>query len=174
MRKIYIIIIALIVFPVIILITYSGLKSNDAFSENLISALSQKLEMELADLLDPLREEIFQIIQTYPASSAFSLDEDSLAKVFIPVISRAPAIGSIMLYNTEGQSLTVYKEKNTFVTSLQNPGYDTAGIIWNRRLRDNTISSSWSEMIRGQDERRKALLDILDKITHDDEEIWWP
>jgi len=174
MRKIYIIIIALIVFPVIILITYSGLKSNDAFSENLINSLSQKLEGELTDLLGPVRGEILQIIETYPASSAFSLDEDSLAKVFIPMISRVPAIGAIMLYNSEGQSLTLYKEKNTFVSSLQNPGNDTSGIIWNRRLRDNSISSSWSEMIREQDERRRALLDILDQIAHDDDEIWWP
>ena len=96
MRKIYIIIIALIVFPVIILITYTGVKSNDAFSENLINSLSQKLEGELTDLLDPVREEILQIIQTYPESSAFSLDEDSLARVFIPMISRVPAIGAIM------------------------------------------------------------------------------
>ena len=168
------IIIALLLIPVIILITYSGLKSNDAFSENLINSLSQKLDRDITELLDPVREEILQVIQTYPASSAFSLDEDSLAKVFIPMISRVPAIGSIMLYNSDGQSLTLYKEKNTFVSSLQNPGYDTSGIIWNRRLRDNSISSSWSEMISGQDERRKALLDILDQIAHDDDELWWP
>jgi hypothetical protein len=29
-------------------------------------------------------------------------------------------------------------------------------------------------MIREQDERRKALLDILDQIAYDDDEIWWP
>ena len=173
MRKIYIIIAALVI-PLIFLITYSGLKSNDAFSENLINSLSQKLEGELTDLLDPVRDEILQIIEAYPESSAFSLDEDSLAKFFIPMISRVPAIGSIMLYNSDGQSLTLYKEKNTFVTSLQNPGYDNKGIIWNRRLRDNSISSSWSEMISGQDERRKAILDILYQIAHDDDEIWWP
>ncbi len=173
MKKTYIII-ALLLIPIIILITYSGLKSNDAFSENLINSLSQKLDRDITDLLDPVRKEILQVIQTYPASSAFSLDEDSLAKVFIPLISRVPAIGSIMLYNSDGQSLTLYKEKNTFVSSLQNPGYDTNGIIWNRRLRDNSISSSWSEMISGQDERRKALLDILDQIAHDDDELWWP
>ncbi len=173
MKKTYIII-ALLLIPIIILITYSGLKSNDAFSENLINSLSQKLDRDITDLLDPVRDEILQIIQTYPESSAFSLDEDSLAKVFIPLISRVPAIGSIMLYNSDGQSLTLYKEKNTFVSSLQNPGYDTSGIIWNRRLRDNSISSSWSEMISGQDERRKALLDILDQIAHDDDELWWP
>ncbi len=173
MKKIYIIF-SLLLITIIALITYSGLKSNDAFSENLINSLSQKLEGELTDLLDPVREEILQIIQTYPESSAFSLDEDSLARVFIPMISRVPAIGAIMLYNSAGQNLTLYKEKNTFVTSLQNPGYDTSGIIWNRRLRDNSISSSWSEMIREQDERRKALMDILDQITLDDDEIWWP
>ena len=150
MRKIYITT-SLLLIPVIILITYSGLKSNDAFSENLINSLSQKLDRELTDLLDQVRNEIFQIIQTYPASSAFSLDEDSLAKVFIPMISRVPAIGSIMLYNSDGQSLTAYREKNTFVTGLQNPGNDSTGLVWNRRLRDNSISSSWSEIISGQD-----------------------
>ncbi len=174
MRKIYIIIISLITIPIIVLITYSGLKSNDAFSENLINSLSQKLERELIDLLDPVREEIFQIIQTYPESSAFSLDEDSLAKVFIPMIARVPAIGSIMLYNSDGQSLTVYRERNTYVTSLQNQEFDSTGIVWNRRMKDNSISSSWSEMISGQDERRKALLAILDQIMHDDEIMWWP
>jgi len=174
MRKTYIIIIALILFPVIILIIYTGLKSNDAFSENLVKSLTQKLEGELTDLLGPVRGEILQIIETYPASTAFSLDEDSLAKVFIPMMSRVPAIGSIMLYNNVGKSLTLYKEKNTFVSSLQNPATDNSGIIWNRRLRDISISSSWSEMIRGQDERRMALLDILDQIAQDDDEIWWP
>jgi hypothetical protein len=174
MRKVHIIIIALIVIPVILLITYSGLKSNDAFSENLIISLSDKLDRELADLLDPVRDEILQIVQTYPASTAFFLDEDSLAEVFIPMVSSVPAIGSIMLYNSDGQSLTLYKEKNTFVTSLQIQGKDNTGLVWNRRLRDNSISSSWSEMISRQDQRRKALLDILNQIAHDDEEIWWP
>jgi len=173
MRKIYIIL-ALLLIPLIVLITYSGLKSNDAFSENLINSLSQRLDTDITDLLDPVRKEILQIMSAYPASTAFSLDEDSLAKVFIPMISRVPAIGSIMLYNSDGQRLTVYREKNTFVTSMQNPGYDSNGIIWSRRLKDNSISSSWSEMISGQDERRKALLDILDQIAHDDNEMWWP
>ncbi len=173
MRKIYIII-SLLLITIISLITYSGLKSNDAFSENLINSLAQKLDRDITDLLDPVREEILQIIRTYPESSAFSLDEDSLARVFIPMISRVPTIGSIMLYNSDGQSLTLYKEKNTFVTCLQNPGIDTSGIIWNRRLRDNSINSSWSEMIGGQDERRQVLLKILDQITHDDNEMWWP
>ena len=173
MKKIYIII-AILLTTVFALITYSGIKSDDAFSENLINSLSQKLDRDITDLLDPVRGEVLQIIQTYPESSAFSLDEDSLARVFIPMISRIPAIGSIMLYNSDGQSLTLYKEKNTFVTSLQNQGSDTSGIIWNRRLRDNSISSSWSEMIRGQDERRQALLEILDQIAHDDDEMWWP
>ncbi len=85
MKKTYIII-ALLLIPIIILITYSGLKSNDAFSENLINSLSQKLDRDITDLLDPVRDEILQIIQIYPESSAFSLDEDSLAKVFIPMI----------------------------------------------------------------------------------------
>lgn len=174
MKKIYLIVFALILVPVLILIGYSGLKSDDAFSENMINSLSQSLENELNDLLDPVRSEIIEIIERYPASSAFSLDEDSLARVFIPVVSRVPAIGSIMLYNSKGQSLTVYREKNTFVTSLQDPGSDSSGIIWNRRLNDISISSSWSEMISGQDERRVALLDILDQIEHDEDEMWWP
>ena len=174
MRKIYIWILVLIAVPAIILIAYSGLKSNDAFSENLINSLSQKLERDLAQLLDPVRNEILQIIQAYPESSAFFLEEDSLAQVFIPVVSRVPAIGSVMMYNSEGQSFTVYQERNTFVTSLQDPANDTSGLVWNRRLRDNSISSSWSEMVNGQDERRKALLDFLEHVTHDDEEIWWP
>jgi len=173
MKKIYFII-AFLFITVVSLIIYSGIKSNDAFSENLINSLSQKLDRDITDLLDPVREEILQIIQTYPESSAFSLDEDSLARIFIPLISRVPAIGAIMLYNTDGQNLTLYKEKNTFVSSLQNQEYDTSGIIWNRRLRDNSISSSWSEMISGEDERRKALLDILEQISHDEDEIWWP
>jgi len=173
MKKIYIII-SFLFIAMAILITYSGVKSNDAFSENLINSLSQKLDRDIHALLDPVKEEILQVIRTYPASSAFSLDEDSLASMLIPMISGVPAIGSFMLYNSDGQSLTLYKEKNTFVTSLQAPDQDTAGIIWNRRLRDNTISSSWSEMIRAQDERRRALLDILQQIIHDDEEIWWP
>lgn len=173
MRKIYIII-SLLLITIISLITYSGLKSNDVFSENLINSLSQKLDRDITELLDPVRGEILQIIRTYPESSAFSPDEDSLARVFIPMISRVPAIGSIMLYNSDGQSLTLYKEKSTFVTCLQNPGIDTSGIIWNRRLRDNSISSSWSEMIGGQVERRQLLLEILDQITHDDDEMWWP
>jgi hypothetical protein len=174
MRKIYITITALIVFPVIIGIIYSDLKSDDAFSENLIHSLSQKLDRELTALQNPVRNEILQIMETYSASSAFTLDEDSLARVIILMISSVPAIGSVMLYNSDGQSFTIYKEKNTYVTSLQNPGYDTGGIKWNRRLRDNSISSKWSEMISGQDERRKALLKILDQIAHDDEALWWP
>jgi len=147
MRKIFIII-SFLFIAIVSLIIYSGLKSNDAFSENLINSLSQKLDRDIHDLLDPVKEEILQVIQTFPESSSFSLDEDSLAKTLIPAISGVPAIGSLMLYNSDGQSLTLYREKNTFVTSLQNQGHDNAGIIWNRRLRDNTISSSWSEMIR--------------------------
>jgi len=173
MKKIYIIF-SLLLITIFALLIYSGIKSNDAFSENLINSLSQKLDRDITDLLDPVRGEVLQIIQTYPESSAFSLNEDSLAKFFIPMISRVPAIGAIMLYNSDGQSLTLYKEKNTFVTSLQNPGIDASGILWNRRLRDNSISSSWSEIISGQDERRQALLDILDQIAPDDDEMWWP
>ncbi len=174
MRKIYIIIIALIIVPVIILIAYSGLKKDDAFSENLINALSDKLERELADFLGPVRDEMQKIKLTYTASADLSLDEDSLAGVFIPMISGVQAIGSIMLYNTAGQSLALYKEKNTFVSSLQKFGKDTTGWVWNRRLRDNSISSSWSEMVSMQDGRRRTLEDILDRIARDDQELWWP
>ena len=174
MRKIYIAVLVLIAVPAIALVVYSGLKSNDAFSENLINSLSQKLERDLNDLLDPVRNEILEIIQTYPESSAFSLDEDSLAKVLIPTIAGLPAIGSLMLYNNTGQSITIYQERNTFVTSLLDPDDGPAGVVWNRRLRDNSISSSWSEMVSGQEKRRKTLLEILEQVTHDDAEIWWP
>ncbi len=174
MRKIYLAIVLVVAVPVITLVVYSGWKSNDAFSENLIHSLSHKLERDMNDLLDPVKNEILKLIHTYPESSAFSLDEDSLAKVHIPLLARVPVIGSLMLYNSNGQNLTIYRERNTFVTSLQHQTNDTIGLVWNRRLWDNQISSSWSEIISGQEERRGALLDILEQIRHDDDEIWWP
>ena len=164
---------ALIAIPVFLLFGYSGLKSKDVFSENLINSLSDRLDKELTGLLDPVREGILEIIQAYPASSAFSVDEDSLARAFMPLISGVPAIGSIILYNNQGQHFTVYRERNSYVTCLGSRDTQKEGLVWNRRLRDNSISSSWSEMIIGQEERRRALLDIMDQIAQDDEEIWW-
>jgi hypothetical protein len=174
MRRIYIILTALLVIPVVILVTYSGLKSDDVFSENLVNSLSEKFERELAGILQPVKEEILWIMHTYLTAPAFGLDEDTLATVFIPIVSRVPAIGSIMLYSDEGRSFTVYREKNTFVTGLQDRMDDSTGLVWHRRLRDGSITSSWSEMISGQAERRKALLGLLDRIARDDQEIWWP
>ena len=174
MRRIYIIIIALLVIPVAILVSYSELKSDDVFSENLVNSLSEKFERELTEILQPVKEEILWFIQTHSTSPAFGPDEDTLAEVFIPIVSKVPAIGSIMLYNNIGQIFTVYREKNTFVTGLQNRTNGSTGLVWHSRFKDGSISSSWSEMVSGQAERRKALLEILDRMARDDQEMWWP
>ena len=173
MKKIYIIILLFVLVPGIIIMLYSSLKSKDAFSENLIRSLSRDLEKDLIEYFNPIRKEFEQIINTYQSFSEDQFEEDSLASFFIPVIARIPAIGKVNLYNTRGNIFSIYREKNTYVSSLEKQEEDLGGLIWSRRKSDKSVSSTWTEVLHGQEAQRKVVLNIIEMITTDDESVIW-
>ena len=173
MRKFYILFILLILFSGIFAVLYSALKSRDAFSENLIISLSKNLEKEITAYFEPLRSEFSGIREKYDYFTGEQMHEDTLASFLIPVIAGKPAIGSILLYNEGGYLFNIYRDKNTYVTSLEKENEDQAGIFWSRRKTDNSISSSWTEVLLGREASRKVSRNILDEIASDDESVLW-
>ena len=134
MRKTYIIFLLTVVVSGAGIILYSTLKSRDAFSENLIISLSANLEKELASYLDPIREEFGRITETYSGFTGLQMNDDSLSSGIIPVISGVPSIGSVLIYNDAGYIYAIYRDKNTFVSSLDRPGDPETGLVWSRRM----------------------------------------
>ena len=173
MRKIYILIILLIFLSGIFIVLYSGLKSKDAFSENLIISLSNSLEKDLVAYFDPIRDEFIRTNKNFGSFSGEQMDEDSLCSFFIPALAGRNAIGSVLLYNSGGYAFNVYREKNSYVSSLEIQEQDQGALIWSRRGNDNSISSTWTELTVGQEARRKTLRYILDLISGDDESVVW-
>ena len=144
MRKFYIIFILVALLPGIIIVLYSSLKSRDAFSENLIVSLSKNLEKDLTAYFEPLRNEFSGITKKYAGFTGEQMNEDSLASALIPVIAGQPALGSVLLYNDAGYLFFLYRDKNTYVSSLNQDNGDRAGLTWSRRGTDNRIRSSWT------------------------------
>ncbi|HEC41957.1 MAG TPA: ATP-binding protein [Bacteroides sp.] len=173
MRRIYTIIPLVILVSGIAIVLYSTFKSDDAFTENLINSLSKSLEKDLTDYLNPLRDEFLGISEKYNTKWEDHMGEDSLAEYLIPSIAGTPAFGSVMLYNDKGYNFLIYRERNTYVTSLLTPDHQQTGVIWSRRLYDNTVSSTWTEVIKGQMERREFVQGIMDEIASDDESVIW-
>jgi len=173
MKKFYIIFILLVFLSGIFIIIYSTLKSRDAFSENLIISLSKNLENELTSYFEPLRNEFYGINEKYNYSTGEQMNEDSLASFLIPLIAGKPALGSILLYNEEGYLFNIYREKNTFVSSLEKESEDPAGLVWSRRDSENGIQSSWTEVLLGREVSREVSRNILDQIASDDESVLW-
>jgi hypothetical protein len=173
MRRIYIVILLIILLPGMVIVLYSTFKPKDAFTENLILSLSKNLEDELTDYLNPLRDEFSGIAEKYYSEWGDHMKEDSLANYLIPSIAGTPSIGSVMLYNDKGYNFLIYRDRNSYVTSLLTPDHQQTGVIWSRRLNDNTVSSTWTEVIKGQMEKRKFVQGILDEIASDDESVIW-
>ncbi len=61
MKKYYLIGTLLILIPILGIILYSSIKSEDSFSENLIVFLTNRLEKDLTDLMGAVRQEILRI-----------------------------------------------------------------------------------------------------------------
>ncbi len=173
MKKSYLYFLFAVVLTGIGILVYSTLKSKDAFSENLIISLSVNLEKELASYFNPVREEFNKITENYQAYSGDLMNEDSLSARLIPVISGIPAIGAVSLYNNKGHIYSIYREKNTFVSSLENLGEESASLVWSRRMMDNSISSNWTEVLIGQEGRIEVVQNILDGMATDDESVIW-
>jgi len=53
------------------------------------------------------------------------------------------------------------------------PSTRRAGLYWSRRKTDNSIQSSWTEVLLGKEASREVSRNILDQIASDDESVLW-
>ena len=86
MKRVYYLVFLIILLPVIALVLYSGIKSKDVFSENLIISLSNRLDKDIAAYFQPIRTEFTYVSDYFGGSLDQSFSEDSVSSVLIPTI----------------------------------------------------------------------------------------
>ena len=87
-------------------------------------------------------------------------------------MSGIPTIGTIVIFDGIHNSFAIYREKNTYVSSLHQTADSISFISWTRRRSDYSIAGSWQEVLAGQEERELALAKFRARLQDDKELIW--